>query len=666
MNVKRLYLLLLLAFGFILISTSLQAQSYKKLVRTGDRFFYDGYYAPSLPFYLEAYELDDRDAELNYKIGIAYLKSDYKYKAGDFLKRAINYDSKVADDIYFHLGRAAQLNHDMDEAIQMFRKHQDLARPGSELSIAASRHIRECEVGKEMMSTPENAVITNIGPVINTSFSEYGPVISADESVLVFTSRRDDSTGGVVAEDNMPYEDIYFSYKRNDKWSEPVNAREPLNSDYHDAAVALSPDGTLLFLYYDIKGGDLYYSRREGNSWSKPESLGENINSRYREASVSISADNKTIYFSSDIPGGYGGMDIYRSDWDEANQQWGEAINLGPTINTSEDEESPFIHPDGTTLYFSSRGHKTMGGFDIFRSDIENGQFTAPFNLGYPINTADDDIYFTLSQDNQRGYYASVRADGFGAKDIYVISMPERKNIKKASSVITKIQPKLPDSPPRLAKIDAIKAVNPITIFSGMVADALTAEAVNAKMVLIDNETGELVSESYTGEDGEFLVVMPSGKNYGLTLENEDYLFHSENFNIPASSNYQQISKRIEMMVLKVGSKVVLNNIFFDTNEATLRPESGPELERLRNLLEEVPRIKIEISGHTDNVGAAQYNLQLSERRAQAVKEYLVVNGIAEERLIAKGYGMEKPIADNRTVEGRQENRRTEFEIIEN
>jgi outer membrane protein OmpA-like peptidoglycan-associated protein len=442
-----------------------------------------------------------------------------------------------------------------------------------------------------------------------------------------------------------------------------------VNTASHDACIAVSPDGKQLFIYKDTRSGDIYVSTLTDPTnyvWSKPVSLGENINSKYQEPSVSMTADGKTLFFSSDRPGGKGGLDIYYSR-KTSDGKWGAAINLGDTINTPYDDDAPFIHPEGTTLYYSSRGHATMGGYDIFRCYLENDHWTTPENLGYPINTVDDDSYFVLSADNKHGYYASANDGGHGEKDVYLISMPKREDLEQAEVTEIKIAPRLAGPIAPVVEVARAQMRSPTTILRGVIRDAITKDSLEARLVLTDNGPNEVVAEiSSEPGTGKYTIVMPSGKNYGLAVERDGYLFHSENYDIPPSSSYQEIDLNVDLKKIAVGTRIVLKNIFFDFNKATLKKESATELKNLLDLLKESPKLKIEISGHTDNKGVAATNLILSQKRAKAVVDYLIAKGIPAARLKYAGFGASKPLAPNTNEKGRQLNRRTEFKIMAN
>jgi outer membrane protein OmpA-like peptidoglycan-associated protein len=655
--------IMMLLVGMVLI-LPLSAQNIKKLQKNANSFFDRGLYIDAIPAYREVLKVDPNDAEANYKLGMSYLKTIHKLKALPYLEKAYTINPALDEKIDYNLATAYHLSHEFEKASTHYKNYQKKLNPKDlEGKKRIDRKIYECENGMLYKSNPVKAKISNLGSVLNTKYSDFAPVISADESILVFTSRRLGSTGGLLDEGLEHYEDVYISYNKKNKWTVPENIGRPVNTDYHDASIAISPDGQTIFLYKDVNNGDIFVSKFDGVKWTKPESMGKTINTKYGETSISMTADGRTVYFTSNKPGGMGEMDIYKSQKDKKGK-WGEAVNLGGVINTEYDEESPFIHPDGKTLYFSSRGHAGMGDFDIFKSTLKpDGSWTTPENLGYPINTADADIYFVLSADNKHGYYSSEREDGMGEKDLYMISMPEPEPLVEIAAKETTLD----KTKKTIKPIAKIESYNPVTILKGIVFDELTKGPLAADLKVIDNDKNEVISEIKTNSStGTFLIVLTSGKNYGIEVNKQTYLFHSENFDIPQSQSYQEIFKEIPLKKVALGSKIILKNIFFDFDKSTLRSESTNELERLYALLIELPKLKIEISGHTDNKGGAEYNKTLSHNRAKSVVDYLVNKGISKDRLQYAGYGFDRPIADNATDEGRQMNRRTEFEIIGN
>ncbi|MBI3501623.1 MAG: PD40 domain-containing protein [Bacteroidetes bacterium] len=639
-----------------------------------DKSMKEGYhlYGFALPLYLKANDFNPNNGLLNYKIGVCYLNSAYKQKALAFLEKAYKLNPTAGANIKYYMGQAYQMNMDWDKAISKYQEYKMQIKPDDKDGLAdAEKKITECRNGIELVKNPVMVFIDNAGPEINSAFPDYGPVISADESVMMFTSRRSNTSGGGIDQnDQQYYEDIYISTGENGKWTPAKNMGKPVNTDNrHDATVAISADGQKMFIYLDdmTRGsGNIYECDLKGASWSRPERLNDNVNTKYHESSASLSADGKTLYFVSNRDGGFGGHDIYKARWDEKKEKWGEAENLGPIVNTPYEEYSVFMHPDGKTLFFSSQGHKTMGGFDVFKTiwDDKKKKWSVPENIGYPINTADDDVDFVLSANGKHGYYASYKADGYGEKDIYMVTFITPKNpvLNTEDNLLASLTEPIKETV--IAKEVAVPTAA-VSLLKGTIYDELTKKELEADIELVDNQLNQVIATFKSNSaTGKYLVSLPAGKNYGIAVKKEGYLFHSENFDIPASASSQEFVKDIPMKNIAVGSKIVLKNIFFDFDKATLRPESTAELERLMKFLTDIPSMKIEISGHTDSKGADDYNMKLSQNRAQSVVDYLASHGIDKSRLTAKGYGETKPIATNDTDEGRQLNRRTEFEIL--
>jgi len=659
---KSLYLLtcmgIVLALG--LFPTDLLAQSVRKTMRSASQSYKENRYGEALSLYLNVLNSEPENTEANFYAGVCYLKTSYRRRALPFILKANKQAPAFHPDLEYLLGEAYQYNNQFNEAITSYQSYKKNYRSKDLKQLAqVDRKIEECQTGLRYVQNPVRVVIKNFGEEVNSRFPDYAPVISANESVMFFTSRREGSTGGFLApEDALPYEDIYVTYRVNDKWTPARNVGPSINTDSHDACIAVSADGKQLFIYRGAtNGGDIYASTLFDSisyRWSTPESLGSQVNTKYQEPSISMTADNQVIYFSSNRPGGMGGLDIYVSRRDR-NGQWGEAVNVGVPINTPQDDDAPFIHSDGKTLYFSSRGHGTMGGYDIFKCYLENGKWTEPENLGFPINTADDNTYFVLSADNRHGYYASVNEEGMGEKDVYLVSLPLFDTLTQASTQDIKLRKGVSEVNP---------GNNPITILRGTISDALTKEPLEARIVLTDNEQNEVFSKLMsTPGTGKYVVTIPSGRNYGLAVEKKDYLFHSENYNVPPSIGYQELTLDVALKRSSIGSRMTLKNIFFDFDKADLKKESTAELQKVIGLLKDEPGLKSIITGHTDNVGTDEYNQMLSERRARAVIDYLISKGIPAQRLSSRGDGATRPVATNDTEEGRQQNRRTEFEI---
>ncbi|MBL4652488.1 MAG: PD40 domain-containing protein [Flavobacteriales bacterium] len=632
-----------------------------------------GGYKLALPFYEKAQKFNPNNALLNYKIGKCYLKGTHKKTESlQYFLKAYKLDPRVDNQIFYMIARGYHLRGEWDKAMNEYKKYQKMipadATPKQKEDVA--KKIIECETGKELSANPIRVFIDNLGNVINGKYPEYGAIISADESVMMFTSRREGSTGDKKeGHTHMYFEDVYISHHNGNVWDAPVNMGKIINSDGHDATVGLSPDGTKLLIYLDDKGdGNIYECFLRGEVWSKPKKLGKNINTDYHESSASFSFDSNTLYFVSNKPeGGMGAHDIYKSEWNADKERWGKPTNLGPNINTKYDEEAVFMHPDGKTMYFSSTGHNTSGGYDVFVSKFEGGMWQKPVNIGYPINSPDNDIFFVVSASGKHGYLSSHKHDeGEGEKDIYLVTFlgPEKEVIlNNEDNLLANVA-----KPVKEIVIEPAVEVaqNRVTILKGVIRDIKTKEPVEARIEVIDNEASKIVA-SFTSNSktGKYLVSLPAGKNYGIAVKSEGYLFHSENFLIPESAAaYKEVTKDVDLKKIEIGSVIVLKNIFFDTDKATLRPESTVELENVYKILTDNPSIKVELSGHTDSQGSDVYNLDLSDRRAKAVVNYLVKKGIPAKRLVPKGYGEAKPVATNETAEGRQMNRRTELKII--
>ncbi|HTA28664.1 MAG TPA: OmpA family protein [Bacteroidia bacterium] len=633
----------------------------------GEKVFQLGqtHYYMAIRYYLGAEKFNPNNDQLNYKIGECMLShnSPFKTEALPYLQKAFALNPAVAPDIHFLLGRAYHLNMDWENAKKEYSSYlQTLNQKKDGDAIAATKKkIDECTNGELLVKSPVRVFIDNVSPSINTEYPEYGAIISADESEMIFTSKRPTTTGGKLDPDDGQYlEDLYISFNKNGNWSPATNMGSPINTDGDDATSGISVDGQTLYVYRD---GDIFETHLKGITWTKPERMNNKINTQFKETSVSLSPDGKTLYFVSDRPGGYGDRDIYKSVAD-AKGRWTEAVNLGAVINTQYGEEGISMQADGKTLYFSSQGHNSMGGYDIFKSVYENGSWSNPENLGYPINTPDDDIFFSISASGKHGYYTSIRKEGKGEKDIYMVTFlgPEKPVVQSNEDDL------LAGNTSQVSDVmmTAPVVVNTpkVTLLKGIITDSMTHKPIEASIELVDNKKNIVIASFLSNSStGKYLVSLPAGINYGIAVKAEGFLFYSANFDLPDTSKFTTVEKNVALQPLDIGSRIVLRNIFFDFNKATLRDESTAELDRLINLLTTYSKLKIEISGYTDNKGSADYNQKLSESRAKSVVDYLVAHGIASDRLTFKGYGKDDPIATNETDDGRQQNRRTEFKI---
>lgn len=652
--------LILCAFGAF-------AQDQKTLIATGDKHYGKKDYKNALAAYLAAQEINPDDASLNFKIGLTYLYSETKSKAATYIDKAYRLNPAVNPDIDYHLGIAFQNTNSFKLAIEHFERFK---KKNQKLASIADEKIAECHIADSLSQNELNVIIENLGEGVNTPYNDYSPIISSDGNTLIFTSNRTDDPARAKA--NANFEDIFVSYKNGNQWSVPKPISSNINIKYNDAAASLSPDGKTLFLYYEEGEGDIYLSTRNGEEWSEPKPLNKNINTAmFWETCASVTADGKKLFFASNRPGGIGELDIYMSQLD-GKGEWGKAVNLGPAINTPNNEDSPFIHHDGVTLYFSSDGHPRLGNSDIFISQFVNNKWNKPENMGYPLNSWEYDGFFTLSPDKKKGYFSTAKEGGLGDADIYSITFLEPKYKPKPKPVVAKVEevkakPELPKHEEFVdPEIEIHKIAKVVTLLKGKVIDERNAAPLGAVISLVDNVTNKVITKiSSHPTTGEFEISIPHGGNYGVATEKAGYLFNSINFNVPQFAEYQEIDTHIIMVKAEVGSKVVLRNVFFDIGKADLKPESIAEVENIKELLVNDPNLRVQINGHTDNVGNAASNKALSLKRASAVVNYLVQHGIAATRLFAKGYGSERPIVSNDDeVGGREINRRTEIEII--
>jgi outer membrane protein OmpA-like peptidoglycan-associated protein/tetratricopeptide (TPR) repeat protein len=637
-------------------------------ISAGDKFYDDGpgLYRLAIDHYMKANKFNSENSLLNYKIGRCYLNDNDKTEAIKYLEKAIKLDPRISldmqyNDANFLLARAYHLDYQFDNAIKKYKDHKNALTPeqlaANEKTI--DKMILECETAKVLVAKPVRVYVDNLGETVNSAYPDYRPLVVPEESLILFTSSRENTTGGKRDKDSYYYEDIYASYYEDGKWTFPQNSYD-LNSSNHDATAGISSDGTILYIYKSAGGNILYESALVGNMYTFPYEMPGTINAGFKQASASLTFDKTTLYFTSQREDGYGGQDIYCSKKD-AKGKWQKAENLGATINTPFDEEGVFISTDGKTLYFSSTGHNTMGGYDIFKSELKDGKWTNPVNLGYPINTPDNDVFFTMAASGQRGYYSSKKKGGFGDQDLYIITFLGAAK----PMIIDRDEALLSFMMPAAGPLPA-PAIEQNTILTGVILDSDDLKPLQATIEIIDNSKNELMASfESNATTGAYLISLQPGKNYGISVNRKEYLFHSENFDIPEDAMAKKISKDILLKRLEVGSKIILNNIFFDFNKATLRPESVAELDRMFRMMNDFPSLKIELSGHTDNVGSASYNQKLSESRAKSVVDYLIGKGIATTRLVYKGYGFSQPVADNKTEEGRQQNRRTEFKVLE-
>lgn len=509
-----------------------------------------------------------------------------------------------------------------------------------ELRKAAMKSRASCALAIHSWEHPVPFEPENLGPNINTNYDEYWPSLSVDEKMLIFTLLLPIDPSNPAYHGNRQ-EDLYYSTFENGQWQPARDVGIPPNTPDNEGAQTISGNGLLLVFTGCMRDDgygfcDLYYSENRNGAWTVPENIGPPVSTRYSEKQPALSSDGRVLYFSSDRPGGLGSYDLWMSVRNE-DGTWGDPVNMGKNINSEGSDQSPFMHPDSKTMYFSSTGWPGMGKFDIFLSRrTSDSTWSEPMNLGYPINTHNAEQGLIVNSSADIAYFSSDRLHGKG-QDIFSFELYH-------------------DARP-----------NRVSYMKGKVYDAETYLPLEAKFELIDLESSKtIISSNSDPDNGEFLVVIPVDADYALNVSRPSYLFHSENFSFDkVYSHAEPFLMDIALKPIKVGQSITLRNVFYKTDSFALDSRSKVELNKVVSLLNANPTLVSEIGGHTDNVGTAAYNINLSGKRAEEVVRYLVSNGITRERISAKGYGLTMPVASNETEEGRALNRRTELKILE-
>ncbi len=555
-------------------------------------------------------------------------------------KKGIAANPDFSPILYFIVANVELLTGHYEDARTDYEKFLSYPDQPKEKQAKANKNIKSCDFGINSMAHPVPFKPENLGDSINSPYDDYINAVTADEQQM-FLTRKLPRVRHVSTESTKFNEDFYKAVKTDSIWQKAVNMGPPVNTEDNEGALCISPDGKYIFFAAcnrpDGFGScDIYWSKKTGNSWSDPENLGSVVNSSTWDSQPSFSSDGKTLYFASKRQGGKGSSDIWKTEL-HLDGSWSIPFNLGDSINTRVEEMAPFIHPDNRTLYFASRGHQGLGGYDLFYSRLDaDGKWSTPVDMGYPINTYADEITLVVNAKGDVAYVSSDKLGGKGGMDIYSFKL-----YKEAQPVL-------------------------VTYFKGVVFDKETKKRLEANFELVDLATGKTASRSSSDPvNGEFLLSLPTEKDYGLNVSRPGYLFYSDHFALRGeSSKTKPFIYNVPLQPIRVGEIVILKNIFFDTDKYDLKEESRNELAKLIQLLKGNPDIHIEISGHTDNHGSDEHNMVLSRNRAQAVYDYLIMNGIAKERLNYSGFGLTRPIDTNDTEQGRANNRRTEFKVV--
>lgn len=647
-----------------------------KSVKEGDKYFEQGIgtYKIARDHYLFANQFNGFNPELNYKIGICYLHTDDKFEAIDYLLKAYELDPDVAADIKYQIGRAYHLVEEFDKARQFYLEYRDEIpeeERSAELSDRIDKLIIECRNGDELTREPRRVIIQNLGEDVNSIYDDYNPVYAYNDTALYFTSRRPSGKKPKRNElDNKYFENIFLSPVTEEGFDAAYPLGKPFREKGNISLVEVAADGGRVFVYVGGEdGGDIEEAPflQEKDKWKKPKSVSKRINTDYAETTASLAPGGKVIYFvSADPELSNGGKDIFVSRLD-AKGKWGLPVNIGGLINSRYDEEGVFLTADGQTMYFASRGHNTMGGFDVFKSEKdENDRWGPPENLGYPINTPEDEVFYITDSTGVYGYFSTIREGGIGGRDIYkVISLGSEKEVTTMTRDELVAGLRYLDIDPFLTLPDPV-TVDTTLILSGQVRDTVgdADTTVMAGLSFMNPETGEVVARAMTGTDGFYRARIPEPRMYGVEINATGYLYYLDILDLSGLNPDEPAERDFYLQKIEVGTKVVLDNIYFETGKSVLTVASYESLDQVARFLENNESVRLEISGHTDNTGSLRVNTRLSEARAKAVVDYLEGRGIDAGRLEYKGYADTQPVASNDTPEGREMNRRVEFKVL--
>lgn len=528
--------------------------------------------------------------------------------------------------IEYHLraGDYAQAKRDLEHYIPFLR-------PNSVAQKRAQRQLLTCAYGAKAIENPLVITPEELSDTVNQFILQYFPALTADGETLLFTALRPEND-----------EDLYITHFKDGHWTIPTSISEKINTAENEGTGTLSADGrTLVFTACNRRDGygscDLYISRKNGKDWEAPKNIGINVNTPFWESQPTLSPDGRTLYFISDRKGGLGGRDVWYTSL-QKNGEWSPAKNIGGPVNTPDDEASPYLHANGHTLFFASEGHEGFGGYDLFFSDSTATGWQKPENLGYPINTSDNQVALVITSDSQYGYYSldTKRVGNQRVSRLYRFRLP------------TELQQKF----------------NAANYLKGLVTDARSGKSVKANIELIDLKTGKVVQRFSTDtESGNYLTTLPNGSEWGLYVNATGYFYKSLSFDYTQKNKAEGLQLDIKLEPMNINTFGVLSNIYFETGKADLQDKSRTELNKLIDELKLQPTLRIEIAGHTDDVGDSKQNQILSQKRAQSVVDYLIRAGLPRERIRAIGFGESKPIAPNTSEENRQLNRRIEWRI---
>ncbi|HZB13566.1 MAG TPA: OmpA family protein [Chryseolinea sp.] len=632
---------------FILLAISLSALGQSELstkskkaielYTLADNFRVRGQFSEALNLLNQALDKDKNFVEAYYRRGLTYFSmKQYPNATSDYEKGlSLTADLRKQKVFWYDLGELYLLSGKYEQAMKVLSAYINNETQNKTKIERATMLFKSAEFALKNQNVKSQYTRRPLSDTVNRFVMQYFPVLTADQKQLIFTRRAGDGPNDD--------EDLMISKKNEQgRWLMPESISKNINTPLNEGTCTISADGRrLIFTSCSGRDGigscDLYESMKMGDVWTTPKNLGRNVNTNEWESQPSLSADGRTLYFVSDRRSGLGRRDVWISTLDEAGT-WTRAINAGKQINSALDEISPFIHANDKTLYFASNGLPGFGGYDIFFAERDSSVWNAPKNIGNLINDNDDQFSFFITADGQKGYYSHEETlpSGLSRSKIYEVEIPPEYQVKFKSNYV-----------------------------KGIIRDKVSKAPLAARIELINIEKNSMVSLVKSDSvSGEYLMVLTQGSEYALYINKRGYLFKSYNFNYSEVKDFEPIIIDIELERAAAGSMAILNNIFFDLDKYDLKSKSIPELQKIIRFMQENPQIKVEVSGHTDNLGQPAYNKQLSEKRAQSVYNYLVQQGIDKDRLVPIGYGQAKPLADNTSEQGRQQNRRIEFRIL--
>jgi outer membrane protein OmpA-like peptidoglycan-associated protein len=616
-------------FIFLFISISVFAQDKKTLMlfEKGKKDFMERKYETALSNFEKYLEKDSSKIEAYFRIGQIHESFRNQKKATEYYLKLIEKDTTGVSFVqaYTYLGSRELENHRFEDAKKYLTISLNNTNKNSIVYQQILKQLKTCDFGIQAIAKPLNIKPEPLIDVLNFKNKQYFPVLTADNSTIIFTARND-----------LEDENIYFSEKKNNTWSKPISISNEINTPYNEGTCSISADGKIM-VFTSCEGRDsfgscdLFITKKEGDKWTTPQNLGPNINSNFWDSQPSLSSDGSKLFFSSERPLGLGKKDIWMSELDEKGN-WKKAVNLGKNINTSYDEVSPFIHANGYSLFFSSNGKEGMGKFDIYLTSIKRGFVGEVLNMGYPINTGDDELSLFISADGKKAFYS---VDKNEKVSLYQFSIPTELSDK----------------------------IDRTHYLKGFVLDQKTQKPLYTTIELVDIQTGEKISKFLSDPiTGDYMAILPGDGEYVLYVETPNYFFKSLKFDFSKDDE----GKRLDILLTKIEkeTKEVLENIFFDSGSAVLRKESDIELKKLKELLQKNASLRVEISGHTDDIGNDITNKELSKKRAMAVVEFLKNQGIVSDRIVAIGYGEAQPKVKNDSEANRQLNRRIELKFL--